>query len=488
MAHPETNLTSPSLPARDLPLPVAGEVLLLNLDIEGDLAGLDAVLAPAGYPVRACPSLAHAIRLVGRIEPIAGLLRLGTGPEPPVAELEALLEASPALRVIALVEPTGAAQQQLAPLVQRDLIYDYHTLPLDPDRLLVVLGHINGLVTIERSAGIRTRLQPWRGTEMIGTSPAMSAVNDAIAKIARADASVLVQGESGTGKELVARAIHARSRRAAGPFVAVNCAALPPSLIGSELFGHERGSFTGAVTRKIGRIEAAHGGVLFLDEIGDLPLELQGHLLRFLQERTIDRIGGTAPVEVDVRVVAATNVDLAKARAEDRFRGDLFYRLNVLSIELPPLCRRGDDVELLARYYLDRFARELRRPLLGFRDSALRAIRSYPWPGNVRELISCIQRAAVMAEGKWVTVPDLGLADVDQAVWHRPTLQEARAELEQQLIREALGRTGHNVQEAARQLGVSRMTLYRLLERYHVSAQRPAAKPTAAATPPGMVR
>jgi DNA-binding NtrC family response regulator len=474
----DANLPSP--PARDLPLPVAGDVLLLNLDDAGDLVGLDLALKPAGYAVRACASLEHALRLVGRINPIAGLLRLGAQPEAPVAGLEALLEASPALRVIALVEPTGTAQQQLAPLIQRDLIYDYHTLPLDPDRLLVVLGHINGLVTIERSAGIRARLQPWRGTEMIGTSRAMAAVNEAIGKIARADASVLVQGESGTGKELVARAIHAESRRAAGPFVAVNCAALPPSLIGSELFGHEKGAFTGAVSRKIGRIEAAHGGVLFLDEIGDLPLELQGHLLRFLQERTIDRIGGTAPIQIDVRVVAATNVDLAKALAEDRFRADLFYRLNVLTIELPPLCRRGNDVELLARYYLDRFARELRRPLLGFRDSALRAIRGYPWPGNVRELISCIQRAAVMAEGKWVTVPDLGLADVEHVVRHRPTLQEARTELEQQLIREALDRTGHNVQEAARQLGVSRMTLYRLLERYDMAAQRPAAKPTAA--------
>jgi DNA-binding NtrC family response regulator len=317
---------------------------------------------------------------------------------------------------------------------------------------------------------------------MVGTSPAMAAVEAAIAKIARSNASALVHGESGTGKELVARAIHERSARAGGPFIAVNCAALPPSLIGSELFGHERGAFTGALARKIGRIEAANGGSLFLDEIGDLPLEQQGHFLRFLQERTIDRLGGMAPIKVDVRVIAATNVDLAKAQAEGRFREDLFYRLNVLTIELPPLSQRGDDVELLAHYYLERFARELRRPMLGFRDTALRAMRAYPWPGNVRELISCTQRAAVMAEGRWVTAADLGLEGVEPSLEDRPTLQKARAELEQRLVREALEQNGHSVQAAARQLGVSRMTLYRLLERYDIAVQRPAVKPTAAAT------
>jgi DNA-binding NtrC family response regulator len=232
--------------------------------------------------------------------------------------------------------------------------------------------------------------------------------------------------------------------------------------------------------RKIGRIEAANGGSLFLDEIGDLPLELQGHLLRFLQERTIDRIGGTGPITVDVRVIAATNVDLAKAQAEGRFREDLFYRVNVLTIELPPLSQRGDDIELLAQYYLERFARELRRPMLGFRDSALRAMRAYAWPGNVRELISSTQRAAVMAEGRWVTIADLGLDDMEPSLQDRPTLQEARCDLERRIVREALEQTGHNVQAAARQLGVSRMTLYRLLERYDIDMQRPAAKPAPA--------
>jgi DNA-binding NtrC family response regulator len=478
----ELNIDAESLITAASPrLPAAGDVLLLSLDAEGDLASFDTVLAPAGYRVRACATLEQAIRLVSRSDPCAGLLRLGARPDPPIAALEALLAAKPSLRVIALVEPSQCAHRQLAPLIQRELIYDYHTLPLDLDRLLFTLGHINGLVTIERSAERRARPQLRKGADMVGTSPAMIAVNTAIEKIARSGASALIQGESGTGKELVARAIHERSARAGGPFVAVNCAALPPSLIGSELFGHEKGAFTGALVRKIGRIEAAHGGSLFLDEVGDLPLELQGHFLRFLQERTIDRIGGTTPIQVDVRVIAATNVDLSKAQAEGRFREDLFYRLNVLTIDLPPLSKRGDDIELLATYYLERFARDLRRPMLGFRESALRAMRAYAWPGNVRELISCMQRAAVMAEGRWVNIADLGLEGVEPSSQDRPTLQEARADLEQRLVRDALEHSGHNVQAAARQLGVSRMTLYRLLERYDIDMQRPVARMTAAA-------
>ena len=470
----------PAIAPAGHPLPVAGDVLLLGLGAEGDLAGFDTVLAPAGFRVRACATIEQAIRLVGRIDPCAALLRLVTRHDPPIAELEACWRPSPSLRIVALVEPSDAAHRQLAPLIQRDLIYDYHTLPLDLDRLLVTLGHIKGLVTIERSAVSGSRPQPGRGTAMVGNSPAMRAVSAAIDKIARSDASALIQGESGTGKELVARAIHERSARSRGPFVALNCAALPPGLIGSELFGHEKGAFTGALARKIGRIEAANGGSLFLDEIGDLPLELQGHLLRFLQERTIDRVGGTGPITVDVRVIAATNVDLAKAQAEGRFREDLFYRVNVLTIELPPLCQRGDDIELLAQYYLERFARELRRPMLGFRDSTLRAMRAYAWPGNVRELISCTQRAAVMAEGRWVTIADLGVDDMEPSARERPTLQEARSDLERRMVREALDQAGQSVQAAARQLGVSRMTFYRLLERYDIDVQRPAAKPAAA--------
>ncbi|MEM7026167.1 MAG: sigma 54-interacting transcriptional regulator [Pseudomonadota bacterium] len=275
----------------------AGEVLLLGPNVDSERDGLGTLLASAGYRVRTSESIAHAIRLLAHCDPGAALLRLGQT-EPPIADLEALLEVRPSLRVVALAAPSETAHHQLAPLIQRELIYDYHTLPLDLDRLLFTLGHINGLVTIEREAGDLPRSRGRQDTDMVGTSPAMREVNATIDKIARSGASALIQGESGTGKELVARSIHDRSARASGPFIAVNCAALPPSLVGSELFGHEKGAFTGAAARKIGRIEAADGGSLFLDEIGDLPLEMQGHFLRFLQERTIDRIGGTTPIAV----------------------------------------------------------------------------------------------------------------------------------------------------------------------------------------------
>jgi DNA-binding NtrC family response regulator len=466
----------------EAPAPAPREVFLLNLDVERDLRNFDHFLRPAGYRVRACASIQQARELVARTQPIAGLLHLGGTSRPQLSAIEGLLEVRPTLRLVALVEPTPEAREQLAPLIRRDLIYDYHTLPLDLDRLLHCLGHISGLVAVERDLAYTPA--PPLTTEMVGRSPAIRRVGKMVDKIARAPAPVLIRGESGTGKELVARALHHRSARAAGPFVPVNCAALPPSLIGSELFGHEKGAFTGALARKIGRIETADGGTLFLDEIGDLPLELQGHFLRFLQEQTIDRLGGTTPIKVDVRVVAATHVDLTRAQSEGRFREDLFYRLNVLSIELPPLRERGDDVELLAEHYLKRFGRELGRPLIGFRDGALQALRAYPWPGNVRELISCVQRAAVMAEGRWVTVADLGLgAARSEESARRPTLQEARAELEKRLIQDALQLSGQNVQAAARQLGVSRMTLYRLLDRYGLGIERDGERPARPASP-----
>ena len=359
---------------------VLGDVLLLAPEVQSILPGLDSLLRPAGYRVRACATIEQARALIERIDPIVGLLHLGKGERFAVGPLEALLEAKPMLRLIALVEPSHDTCAHLAPLIRRELIYDYHTLPLDLDRLLHALGHINGLVAVERGDGAGKIARAAPTTKMVGSSPALVRVAEAIRKVARSQAPVLIHGESGTGKELAARAIHDGSSRAGAPFVAVNCAALPPSLIGSELFGHEKGAFTGALTRRIGRIETAAGGTLFLDEIGDLPLELQGHFLRFLQERTIDRIGGTTPIEIDARVLAATHVNLAKAQTEGRFREDLFYRLNVLTIELPPLRERGGDLELLAKHYLDRFSRELGRPLLGFRENALQAIRSHPWP------------------------------------------------------------------------------------------------------------
>ncbi len=322
---------------------------------------------------------------------------------------------------------------------------------------------------------------------MVGSSPAMRRVFDRIRRFGATDAPVLVLGESGTGKELAARAIHERSRQANAPFVAINCAGLPSSLIASELFGHEKGAFTGATQRRIGRIEAAAGGTVLLDEIGDIPIELQPYLLRFLEEKTIDRVGGTHPIEVDVRVVAATNTDLKVAIEEGRFREDLFYRLNVLTLELPALRERSDDISLISRFFLEKFAREMGREDCRFSDSAMAAIRSHVWPGNVRELISRVRQGVVMSEDGCLTVEDLGLPqsvapiesvsgsdDLDSLIAQvgtshlLPILDQARYQLEGKLLRRALDQNNENVKKAAQDLGVSRVTLYRLMEKHGI--------------------
>ncbi len=333
---------------------------------------------------------------------------------------------------------------------------------------------------------------------MVGSSPELLSVFKMIRKFAANEAPVLITGESGTGKELVAQAIHERSSYANGPYNPINCGGIPASLIASELFGHERGSFTGAHERKIGRIEAAAGGTVFLDEIGELPLELQVKLLRFLQEKTVDRIGAQRPIKVDVRILAATNKNLAEEVSAGRFRQDLYYRLNVLAINLPSLRERGDDIDLLCSYFLRQFAAEMKMPEHRLSDLALAAIRSYPWPGNVRELISRLRRAAVMADSEEIAVEDLDLpaplgsyqpiaagsgfggtlAKEDAIVPFQPdgtllTLEEARSKVEELLMRQALERSAHNMTAAARQLGVSRVTLYRLIEKHGLKPTQP---------------
>lgn len=300
---------------------------------------------------------------------------------------------------------------------------------------------------------------------MVGRSEKMRAVFQNLRRYAASDAPVLVTGESGTGKELAARAIHMRSARAAAPFVAINCAALPPSLIASELFGHERGAFTGAFARKIGRLEQAQGGTVFLDEIGDLPLDLQGHLLRFLQEKTIERVGGHQPIVVDARVVAATNVDLPRAIQSGRLREDLFYRLNVLSLTMPALRERGDDLLLLARHLLKKFRHEMRVTVEDFHPSAVAAITTHHWPGNVRELIACVRRGAVLAEGRYVMAEDLKIHPSEPTT--SPGQTQPRA-IDAERLREALVRNRFNVSRASKDLGISRVTFYRLLKRFGI--------------------
>lgn len=302
---------------------------------------------------------------------------------------------------------------------------------------------------------------------LIGDSPRVLAVRAALHKFAPVDLPVLVTGETGTGKELAAQALHALSGRAGKPFLAVNCGAIPANLVQSELFGHERGAFTGAAQRRIGLFESAHGGTVFLDEVGDLPGDAQTSLLRVLQEGTLERVGSNQPLRVDVRVLAATHVELEQAVAQGRFRRDLYYRLNVLRLPMPPLRERGSDVLLLADHFLRGFRQRHPGRARGFDAGARQAMRGFGWPGNVRELLNRVQRAAIVAEGELITAADLELADAE-APEPRALLQDARGQVERDLLLQALRQHGYNVSACARHMQVSRVTVYRLCRKHRL--------------------
>ena len=347
----------------------------------------------------------------------------------------------------------------------RDLVVehlcDYHTDPIDPLRLAYTLGHAHGWALLGRP---ESPADPDPGASLlVGRADAMVRLRAQVGRVARVDAPVLIWGESGSGKELTAQAIHAQSARAGGPFVPVNCGAIAPNLIQSELFGHERGAFTGATRAKPGLIESAHGGTLFLDEIGDLPRDLQANLLRFLQEKTICRVGSTRDIRVDARVIAASHVQLQRAVGAGSFREDLYYRLAVLPVTVPALRDRRDDVVTLAEHFFHVYADERSPRLTGFSSRAVAALLDHDWPGNVRELINRVRRALVMADGRLVTPQDLGL---DTPLVMTAALDDVRARTERLALRECLQRNGRNVSRAARDLGVSRTTLYRLLSKH----------------------
>ncbi|MHB0986872.1 MAG: sigma-54 dependent transcriptional regulator [Sulfuricella sp.] len=375
---------------------------------------------------------------------------------------ENLICAGGHMKWIALLPSNCMQNEDISHLI-REHFYDYHTLPADIGRLLPILGHAYGMASIGPDTPAQNEEYPGED-EMVGASPAMQSLFANLRKVAGVNAPVLITGESGTGKELSALAIHERSSRASGPFVAVNCGALPPTLIQSELFGYEKGAFTGASQRKTGRIEAAAGGTIFLDEIGDLPLDMQVNLLRFLQEKTIERVGSTANVSVDARVIAATHVDLEAAVREGRFREDLYYRLNVLDVRMPALRERQGDIELLARFFFRKFAADKRHNVQGFTQEALRAMNEHEWPGNVREMINRVRRAMVMCENRLITAADLGLEGRGQGR-QMLSLDEVRAAAERKAIQNALQHTHRNVSRAAHELGVSRVTLYRLMDK-----------------------
>ncbi len=346
----------------------------------------------------------------------------------------------------------------------RDLVVehlcDYHTMPVDPLRLSHTLGHAHGWAMLRRphvpvAAG---------DSPLIGHCDAIVRLRAQVERVAKVAAPVLIWGESGSGKELTAQAVHAQSERAHGPFVPINCGAIAPSLIHSELFGYERGAFTGATRGKAGLIESADGGTLFLDEIGDLPRDLQANLLRFLQEKTISRLGSTRQIRVDVRVIAASHVQLQQAVAAGDFREDLYYRLAVLPVTVPPLRDRRDDLVTLSEHFFHMYANEKSPRLKGFSNRAIEAILEHEWPGNVRELINRVRRALVMSDGRLIMPEDLGLScgiAVPQA-----GLDDTRLRSERRALRECLDRSGQNVSRAARDLGVSRTTMYRLLSKH----------------------
>ena len=361
---------------------------------------------------------------------------------------------------------TGQEQREHALRAISVGAYDFFNKPIQLDELNVVLRRARHVHELERE---NRELQRGMGGDsfegIIGFCPAIQDVFRAVRRVAGSDAQVLISGESGTGKELVARAIHRLSDRAPGPFVAINCGAIPENLLESELFGHEKGAFTGAHMRRAGRIESAHRGTLFLDEVGELPVALQVKILRFLQEHRLERVGGRQEIAVDVRVIAATNADLDREMKEERFREDLYYRLAVVRLALPPLRERGEDITVLAKIFLERFAAENKKSTTAFTSEALDALQSHDWPGNVRELENRVKRAIIMAEGRKLTSADLELGTNSQERHRSVTLKEAREELERDLIRRTLRKHNGNMTRTAAELQVSRPTLYELMEK-----------------------
>jgi len=383
-----------------------------------------------------------------------------------------LLEAAPETKIIVV---TGNESREHASRAIAAGAYDFFQKPADPDLLKLIVGRAARLYELEQENRRLAVAAPQTAvTGILGNSAVMQKVLRDIERLARTDITILITGESGTGKELVADALHRLGARRARPFVAINCAAIPEGLLEAELFGHEKGAFTGAIKQTIGKIESANGGTLFLDEVGDIPLATQVKLLRFLEERVIERVGGRQSIRIDTRVLSATNQDLARLIAEGRFREDLFYRINEITIVLPPLRERGGDGLLLANFFLRKFAKEHGRSFRGYSNEAANAIRAHPWRGNVRELEGRVKRAAIMAESAVVTAGDLDLVQPETV--RSLDLREARARAERETIELALAEAAGNISKAAALLGVSRPTLYDLLAEHGLGATR-AAQP-----------
>lgn len=423
--------------------------------------GVARELLQTGWHVVRLSAGDDAAAAVGRSGAAVVVVDCGVGDDERIAQIEILIGAHPALQWVAVAALEALSRPRACELIH-DQCFDFFILPLRVSKLVASLGHAWGKTQLLSSAR-QAKAPAGSDLGLVGASAVMASVRERLCKFAGFDMPVLLTGETGTGKDVAARAIHARSTRHAGPFVAINCGALPENLVQSELFGHERGAFTGANARKIGRIEAAAGGVVFLDEIGDLPLEAQCNLLRFLEAHTIERVGSTQSIQVDARVIAATHVDLQRAVREGRFREDLFYRLNVLHVQLPPLREREGDAALLAQHFLDEFGAAHHLRGRKFSAAAREAITAYAWPGNVRELINRVHSAAVTSVARTLAPADLGLAVTPSDA---PDLQAAREQTERETIVDQLRASGFNMSECARRLHISRVTLYRLCHKY----------------------
>ncbi len=440
---------------------------LLIVDDEEDIRTQMKWALAQDYQVFLAEDRAGAMDVVSREQPPVVTLDLGLPPRPAHVEegfsvLAEMLAADPFIKVIII---TGRGEKEHALKAVGEGAYDFLYKPVEIDELKVVLKRAFYISSLEREHHFLQRQIGEEGFQgMLGGSPQMQEIFATVRKVATTEAPVLIVGESGTGKELVALAIHRLSPRKEGPFIVINCGAIPETLLESELFGHEKGAFTGAHIQRKGRIEAARGGTLFLDEIGELSLALQVKLLRYLQEQVIERIGGREQIRVDARVITATNRDLKQAMKAGTFREDLYFRLAVVCIEMPLLRDREGDVFMLAKAFLNRYAEEARRRITGFTTQAMRAIENYSWPGNVRELENRIKRAVIMAEGTKISPADLELG-VHHAKDEYLNLKEAREAMEKELIQKALARTKDNVTRAAEALGISRPTLYEMMEK-----------------------
>ena len=422
------------------------------------------------YEVHFASDREGAVTILRAEEPPVVTLDLGLPPDPNgvsegFATLETILSLKPETKVI-VASGHGARESALRAIASG--AYDFYQKPVDIDQLGLIVRRAYQLHGIESE---NKRLEEKAGEDrtvlgtMITAAPEMMKVARTIERVANANVSVMLLGASGTGKELLARGLHNASRRATNGFVAINCAAIPENLLEAELFGYEKGAFTGAIKTIEGKIELAHGGTLFLDEVGDIPLPLQVKLLRFLQERVIERIGGRKPIAVDTRIVCATHQDLPTMIKAGSFREDLFYRLAEVVVKIPSLRERPGDSVLLAKHFLHIFSREMNPAVKGLTPAALAAIDSWPWPGNVRELENRIKRAVIMAEGKLIMPEDLDLDSAEEEPM-AVNLKSVRELADRRAIRQALARTENNVSAAAKLLGISRPTLYDLMKQY----------------------